>query len=85
MAEVIVSFKVLPKTVEVDLDSLEKKITESIKPERLNREPIAFGLVAILMVKIVQDAEGEVDRIEKALKAIPEVGEVEVTGLTRAL
>jgi translation elongation factor aEF-1 beta len=83
MAQVIVGLKVLPKTVEVDLDKLEEKIKAAIDPEKIQREPIAFGLVAFLIVKYVQDAEGEMEKIESKLKAIEEVGEVEVTAISR--
>ena len=85
MAEVIVGLKVLPKTIEVDLDELEKNIEKAIKPEKIRREPIAFGLVALLVTKIIPDAGGEMEKIENKIKSIPEVGEVEVTGMTRDL
>jgi len=85
MAEVIVGLKVLPKTVDVDLDKLEEKIRKLVDPEKMEREPIAFGLVAVHIVKLVPDAGGQVDELEKKLKSIDEVGEVEVTGITRSL
>jgi elongation factor 1-beta len=85
MAQVIVGFKVLPKTVETDLDELEKKIKEAIDPEKMEREPIAFGLVAIHVVKLVPDAGGELEAVENKLRAIEEVGEVEITGISRSL
>jgi len=85
MAEVIVGLKVLPKTVDIDLDILEKKIREAVDPDKIQREPIAFGLVAFLVVKLVPDASGQVDELEKKLRAIKEVGEVEITGVTRSL
>lgn len=85
MVEVILGLKVLPKEVTVDLDQLEENIKSKINPERIQRQPVAFGLVAILITKVVEDAEGEVDRVEKLLKSIENIGEVEVTGLTRSL
>ena len=85
MAEVIVGLKVLPKTIEIDLDKLEEKIKKAINPEKIDREPIAFGLVAFHVVKYVPDSGGEMEKIENKLKAIEEVGEVEVTGITRSL
>lgn len=85
MARVILGLKVMPKSVEVDLDKLEADIKNSVNPERITREPIAFGLVVFHVTKIVPDAEGEVDKIENRLKAIEEVGEIEVTGITRTL
>ena len=85
MAEVIVGIKVLPKTVQTDLDKLEQKIKEAIDPEKMEREPIAFGLVAIHVVKFVPDAGGEVEKVENKLKAIEEIGEIEITGISRGL
>jgi elongation factor 1-beta len=85
MAEVIVGLKVLPKTIDVDLDKLEDEIKRAISPERMQREPIAFGLVAILVTKLVPDEAGQVDELERKLKAIEDVGEVEVTGISRGL
>ena len=85
VADVIVGFKVMPKTVEENLDELEKKIREAIQPNKIDRQPIAFGLVAFLLVKIVQDEAGAIDAIEQKLRAIDAVGEVEVTGMTRSL
>ena len=85
MGSVIVTFKIMPDSVEVDLDSLEKKIKEEIKPQRVQRVPIAFGLNAIQIVKVVEEKEGEMDRITDQMKKINGVKEVEVVGLTRSL
>lgn len=85
MAEVIVGLKIMPKDVDVDLDKLEKEINEKIKPDRIRREPIAFGLVALLITKFIPDSGGELEKLENEIKSIPDVGEVEVTGLTRSL
>jgi translation elongation factor aEF-1 beta len=85
MGDVIIGFKVMPATVEENLDKIEKEIREKIKPQKMSREDIAFGLVAIHIVKIVEDAEGTLDVVEKQLRSIKGVGEVEVTGISRSL
>jgi len=85
MSGVIATFKVMPAGADVNLDMLEAKIQEDVRPDQLKREPIAFGLVALIAVKIVQDEAGEIDRIEDALKKIEGVGEVEITEVTKAL
>jgi len=85
MGDVIIGFKVMPASVEENLDKIEKEIKEKIKPQKMSREEIAFGLVAIHIVKIVEDAEGTLDVVEKQLRAIKGVGEVEVTGISRSL
>jgi len=85
MADVIVTFKVMPTGVDVDLDRLEVEIKEAVKADRIKREPIAFGLVALHVTKIIPDAGGVLDEIEQKLKKIEGVGEIEVVELTRTL
>jgi len=85
MGRVIVTFRIMPESVEVDLDSLEQKIKSEISPQRIQRVPIAFGLNAIQIIKLVEEKEGEMDRITDKIKKIKGVREVEVVGLTRSL
>lgn len=85
MAEVLVSLRVMPKSVEVDLDKLEQRIKESISPDRIERNPIAFGIIAFSIIKIIPDDAKELEVLESKLKSIEEVGEVEVTQITRSL
>ena len=75
----------MPEGIETDLDSLEDTIREKIKPQRMNRVPIAFGLNAIEIVKLVEEKEGEMDRITDEIKKIKGVREVDVKDLTRSL
>jgi len=85
MGEVIATFKVMPTGVDVDLDKMEVDIQDAVRADRINREPIAFGLVALNVIKIIPDAGGVIDEIEGRLKKIEGVGEVEVTGVTKTL
>jgi len=85
MADVILTLRVLPQSIEVNLDRLEEKIKEKLQPEKIEREPIAFGLTALKIVKFVKDEAGEVEKCEKSLKEIEGIGEVEVISLTRSL
>ena len=85
MAQVIITFKVMPTGNDVDLDKLEKEIKASVNPQRINREPVAFGLFALNVTVVVEDAGGQVDAVENKLRGIENVSEVEVTEMTRAL
>lgn len=85
MGSVIVTFRIMPESVEVDLDSLEQEIKSEINPQRIQRVPIAFGLNAIQIIKLVEEKEGEMDKITDKIKKIKGVREVEVVGLTRSL
>jgi elongation factor 1-beta len=85
MAEVMVTFKVMPTNVNVNLAVLEGKIKNIIRPERIEREPIAFGLVALKVIKIIPDEGGVLEEIENKIKSIENVGEVEVVEMGRTL
>jgi elongation factor 1-beta len=46
-------------------------------------EPIAFGLEAIVGDFLVDDAEGQMDKLEESIKSVEGVGEIEVTNISR--
>jgi len=76
----------MPRDTDVNLDELENKIKSSISPQKIERHPLAFGIVAIHVIKLVPDEGGGlVDKLEEKLREIPEVGEVEVIEVTRSL
>lgn len=85
MAEVAVILKVMPESTEVDLGKLESMVRERVKVHSVSREPIAFGLEALRVVAVVEDAAGGTEPLERELSGIPGVGNVQVTGLTRLL
>lgn len=83
MAEVVVTLRVMPDSVEADLDIIESQIKTIVKPEKIHREPIAFGLVALNVVKIIPDASGELEAVENKIRSIKNIGEVEVMEVSR--
>lgn len=85
MAQVIVTFKIMPADGDTNIDQLEKNVKEKLKPERISREPIAFGLVAVIATKLIDEVEGEMDRVENLIKSIDGVGEVEITEVNRSM
>lgn len=85
MAEVAVTLRLMPESAEVDLEKLEAMIRERIKVHSVSREPIAFGLEALRVVAVVEDAAGGTEPLERELSGLPGVGNVQVTGLTRLL
>jgi len=85
VAEVAVILRLMPESDEVDLEKLEAIIRERIKVHSISREPIAFGLEALQVVAVVEDAAGGTEPLEKELSSLPGVGNVQVIGLTRLL
>jgi len=85
MSGVIATFKVMPASVGVNLDFLEAKIKEAVGADQVKREPIAFGLVALIVAKLIPDEEGFIDKMEALLRGVEGVGEVETIEVTKAL
>jgi len=85
MGSVIVTFRIMPEAVDTDLDSVEKELKRKINPQRTEKVPIAFGLNSLRVIKLVEEKEGEMERITQEIKNIQGVREVEVTNVTRSL
>lgn len=85
LAGVAVILRVMPESTEIDLAKLEAAVREKARVHSVTREPIAFGLVALRVVAVVEDAAGGTEPLERELASIPGVKSVEVTGLTRLL
>lgn len=83
MSKVEVVFKVFPKDENVDIKDLKNKIEEEILPEKIEEEPIAFGIVALKFSKIVEDKENEIEKIESKIKNISEIGEYDIISISR--
>ena len=84
MSKVAVTFRVMPEGVEVDLDAVQSRLRDSLR-ERLKKlevKPVAYGLRAIEAIVVLEDAAGEMERVESLLLQIPGVGGVETTEVT---
>ncbi|HLA46575.1 MAG TPA: elongation factor 1-beta [Thermoplasmata archaeon] len=84
MSKVAVTFRVMPEGVEVDLDAVQSQLRDSLR-ERLKKlevKPVAYGLRAVEAIVILEDAAGEMERVESLLLQIPGVGGVETTEVT---
>jgi len=89
MGTVIVTYKVFPEDIVANFDSLKKKIEEKLPKDAslsgYGEEPVAFGLVALLVqVRFPEDQTGLVDEFESALGAIPGVSQVQTLMVRRS-
>ena len=80
--------KVMPTDPDVNLDELEEKIKSAIPEkfgfQKIEREPIAFGLVALNVYLLGKDAEGySFDAVAEEFTKIDDVESAEVTTVTR--
>ena len=85
MGEVAVKYRLMPEDIDVNLDELEKSVKEIGKVYSVERVPIAFGLVALDVVFIVEDREGALDELESKLYKLRGIQNYEVVETHRLL
>ena len=87
MAEVLITFKVMPKDADTEIDALIEDIkgTKIAKLNDLEKIPVGFGLVSVSPSFITSDDEGGADKIESEIRNISSVGSTEVVEITRLL
>lgn len=88
MSKVVISFKIFPSDVTIDLSLLKQKIEKNL-PEyasvyKFIEEPIAFGLTALVaQIVIPEEKSGGLDEIEKLLQRIDEISQIETLMIRR--
>ena len=88
MAKVLVSLKIFPSDVTVDLEDLKKKIEDCL-PDfasvyKLEEEPVAFGLVAVIAhLLLPEDKAGGLNEVEEALKKVDGIGNLQTLTIQR--
>ncbi len=84
--KVLITYKVMPADVDVNLEELKSKIIESISDKceikDTKEEPIAFGLKALKILVMIEEKEGLAEKIENSILNIDKVESVEVESLT---
>ncbi|HEY5537931.1 MAG TPA: elongation factor 1-beta, partial [Thermoplasmata archaeon] len=75
MGKVAVTFRLMPDVVDVDLEKIQARVRDAVRDrlKKLEVRPIAFGLKAVEAIVVVDDAAGELERIESLLSRIPGV------------
>ena len=89
MADVLATMKIMPESPEVDLEALKTTIEEGLpedaKFEGITEEPIAFGLVALILNFIIEDGEGGTESTEEFISGLEDVASIEITGIGRLM
>jgi elongation factor 1-beta len=83
MGSVAVIIRVMPESPEVNLAELKVALKQKLPGiQDIQEEPIGFGLKAIKLAAVVNDAGGETDAIEQLLNEIPGVERAEIIEVT---
>jgi len=91
MANVIVTLKIMPQSPEADLDRIIGSVKEKIAEfagegeTRTEIEPIAFGLKAVKLLFVMDEARGSTESLELEVAKIDDVNSVEITDVRRAV
>lgn len=84
MGLVAITLRILPEDPGVDLDRLTDSVRRVLgrKLRKIQREPVAFGLVALVATAVVDDASGGSEALEIELVALPGVSSAETTDVS---
>ena len=89
MANVIITFKIMPESLEVNLDNLEKQVKELINKYgevgKTEREKVAFGLEALKFIVVYDETKGSTEFLEDNIRNIEGVMSAEVTDVRRQI
>jgi elongation factor 1-beta len=87
MSRLVARIKILPADSETDIESLinnlKKNIPNGMELKAHAKEPIAFGLNAIIGDFLLDDAEGEMEKLEESLKQTDGAGEIQIITISR--
>jgi elongation factor 1-beta len=87
MGKVAAKIKVMPQSPDVDLDDLQERLENSLpegaKINGVERDEVAFGLVALYPTVIVADDAGGTEAVEEEFGNVDGVESVEVENVGR--
>jgi elongation factor 1-beta len=87
MGKVAAVLKVMPQDPEVDLDALQERLEESLpegaKINNVDRDNVAFGLIALLPTVVIPDDAGGTDAVEESFSGVEGVESVSVEEVGR--
>ncbi|MGD1836568.1 MAG: elongation factor 1-beta [Nitrososphaeraceae archaeon] len=87
MTKLVARIKVLPSDAEINLDevaaNLKSTIPEGMNLKSYNKEPIAFGLYSLICDFVLEDAEGQMDKLEDFIKNTNGVSELQAISVSR--
>ncbi|MEM4260679.1 MAG: elongation factor 1-beta [Candidatus Woesearchaeota archaeon] len=91
MANVVITIKVMPENPELDIAELQEQVLQKVKEHgahgdtKVNIEPVAFGLKALVVFFVVDEKLGGTDKLEEEICNIPGVESCHTTDVRRAI
>ena len=91
MARVIITFKVMPESLDVDLNGIKEILKNKIASfegnilGEMTEEPVAFGLKSVVVKFAYDEAKGSTDDLEDKLTSEELIQSVDVLAVGRAM
>jgi elongation factor 1-beta len=87
MTRLLARIRILPAEADSNLDEvilqLKSNIPDSMQLKAHAKEPIAYGLNAVVGDFLIEDKEGQMDKLEDSIKSLTGVGEIQVINISR--
>jgi elongation factor 1-beta len=87
MTRLLARIRILPAEADSNLDEvilqLKSNIPDSMQLKAHAMEPIAYGLNAVVGDFLIEDKEGQMDKLEDSIKSLTGVGEIQVINISR--
>ncbi len=87
MGRIVATMKIFPEDIIISPDKIKEEIKkalpEQVSIHRIDEDPIAFGLVALIVQVVMPDAGGIINEVEEIIKSIKGVSQVEAMQVRR--
>ncbi len=89
MGTVIVTYKIFPEDIVENFDpiktQIQNKLPKTAEISGYGQEPVAFGLIALLVqIRFPEEESGLVDQLEQTLATITGISQVETMMVRRS-
>ena len=91
MAQVVITIRIMPSSIDIDMQEIGQKAKNKIidfcnsQEFKTSIESIAFGLKALNIIFVMDEAKGNTEALEQRISQIDGVESVEVTDVRRAI
>ncbi|UCH37529.1 MAG: elongation factor 1-beta [Candidatus Bathyarchaeota archaeon] len=81
MSKIVATIKIFPEDViispKVLKTRIENALPNNVSVHRIDEEPIAFGLIALIAYIVMPETSGVLDEVESALSGINGISQIE--------
>jgi len=81
LGQIVATIKVFPEDIIISPNELKEGIKTALPKHvsihKIDEEPIAYGLVALIVHLIIPDSGGTIDNVEEAIRRVEGISEVE--------